>query len=323
MQKSRFLSSGARSLYSVLSAVLAVVFVLAGCGGGKEPAADGKVSVVTSFYPLYFLASEIGGEDARVVNLISSGVEPHDWSPKSKDLQRVTEADIFLYNGAGLEGWTDDFLSSLGGERPLKAEASRGVPLLDGAAEEEHGEEEQDHDHGSLKVDPHTWVSPKSMLIMAENVKNAYIQADSANKNAYESRYAELRSELEALDKEFSVALAPYQGRAIVVSHQAFAYLCRDYGLKMTSVMGLSPDAEPRAQDLMQIMKFIRENNIRAIFFEELSSNQLAGTIAKETGIETLVLNPLEGLTPEQEQAGETYISLMKRNLQNLLKALQ
>ncbi|MBW5446801.1 ABC transporter substrate-binding protein [Cohnella sp. CFH 77786] len=311
-----------------LVAVLAAALVLGGCGRSSDSLADGKVNVVTTFYPLYFLASEIGGEDAHVVNLVPAGVEPHDWTPKSQDLQLASKARLFVYNGAGLEGWTDDFLSGAGsGSQLLKVEASRGIALIEGAPEDEHDhaseEGEQAHDGHALDVDPHTWVSPKSALLMAGNIRDAYLQADPAHKDAYESRYNALKDKLNALDAEFAAGLAPYQGRDIVVSHQAFAYLCRDYGLHQTAIMGLSPEAEPRAQDMVNIIQFIKDKGIKAVFFEELVSNNLAETIAKETNAETLVLNPLEGLTPEQEKAGEDYFSLMRRNLQNLQKALQ
>jgi len=307
-------------------AVLALAWGLAGCGKGAfEQAADGRLSVVTTIYPLYFLASEIGGEDAHVVNLIPTGVEPHDWTPKSRDLQLASNAQIFLYNGAGLERWTKDFLGGLGQERPLlAAEASRGIALLEGTGEaHDHGLHEGDEDHDHLNVDPHTWVSPKSMLVMAANVRDAFVAADGANRAAYEERYEALKAKLEALDRKFAEALAPHKGREIVVSHQAFGYLARDYGLRQVAVMGLSPDAEPRARDLLEIIRFVKENQIKAIFFEELGTNDLAKILAEETGAQILVLNPAEGLTPEQEKAGDNYLTLMERNLQNLLQALQ
>ncbi|WP_123040934.1 metal ABC transporter solute-binding protein, Zn/Mn family [Cohnella candidum] len=300
----------------VLLAALAVVLSLSACGKNGNSLVKGKINVVTTFYPLYYMAHEIGGEDANVVNLVPAGVEPHDWTPKSQDLQLASQAQLFVYNGAGLEGWTEDFLGGAGsGDKLLKVEASQGVKLINGSGGET-GE-------GGLSVDPHTWVSPKSAVVMAGNIRDAFVKADAAHAAAYESRYQALKDKLDALDAEFAQGLAPYRGRDIVVSHQAFGYLCRDYGLRQTAVMGLSPEAEPRAQDMVNIIKYIKEHKIKAVFFEELVSSNLADTIASETDAQTLVLNPLEGLTNEQEKAGEDYISLMKRNLQNLQKALQ
>src|SRR5690606_10438535 len=118
-----------------------------------------------------------------------------------------------------------------------------------------------------------------------------------------------------------SLALAPK--KEIVVSHQAFGYLARDYGLTQKAIMGLSPEAEPTPKEIAEINKFVKENNVKYIFFEELVSDKLAKTLANDAKIETLELNPLEVLTDDQVKAGENYISIMEKNLQNLLKALQ
>ncbi len=350
-------------------ASVAFVAILGGCGKSDTYSQEeGKVNVVTSFYPLYFFAKEIGGEHAHVVNLIAAGVEPHEWTPKSRDLDAASKAQLFLYNGAGLEGWVDDFLNGLGsGSQVLTVEASKGIKLIRGNPESDHGHEgeegsvadhehkgeeagiaeEEDHgaedDHGTqadpgeeadrsdeaghshsdLDVDPHTWTSPRSALVMAVNIRDAFVQVDPANREAYESNYSVLESKLRELDDKFERELAGYERRDIVVSHQAFGYLCRDYDLNQIAIMGLSPEAEPRAQDLLEIAKFVKENGIPYIFFEELVSEQLADTLAREAKVDTLVLNPLEGLTSEQEKAGENYFTLMERNLENLRMALQ
>lgn len=326
--KLRFFIRSRSAAIAAVAILMAASMAMSGCGKPNGALVSDKVNVVTTFYPLYFFAEQIGGEDAHVINLVPAGVEPHDWTPKSKELKMSSEAQIFLYNGAGLEGWTDDFLQGLGaGNRLLTVEASKGIPLIDsdGASGEPHEGESADdgHDHGELHADPHTWVSPKSALMMAANIRDAYIEADPAHQKGYEARYAALANQLTALDSKFGKQLAPFQGSDIVVTHQSFGYLCRDYGLRQTAVMGLSPDAEPRAQDMVNIIRYIKDRGIRVVFFEELVSNRLAETIAAETDVETLVLNPVEGLTPEQLKSGETYFTLMERNLQNLQKALQ
>ncbi len=317
-----------------LSTLILIVLSLSGlvlstgCGNKEETQqAEGKLKVVTSFYPLYYMAKEIGGDDAFVVNLIAAGVEPHEWTPKSSDLTSVSKARVFLYNGAGLEGWVDDFLHGLGSDsQVMTIEASEGIDLIQGnpkhADEDEH-EDEDAEQHSDLGVDPHTWVSPRSAIVMAANIRDAFVQADPENKTNYETRYADLDGRLKQLDAKYAQELAAYEKRDIVVSHQAFGYLCRDYGLNQIAIMGLSPEAEPRAQDLLEISRFVKEQGIPYIFFEELVSEQLANTLADEANVDTLVLNPLEGLTPEQEQAGDDYFTLSEKNLENLRKALR
>ncbi|MFW5433068.1 metal ABC transporter substrate-binding protein [Paenibacillus apiarius] len=323
-------------------ALLACAFliVLAGCGNGAQQGiVEGKVNVVTSFYPIYYMVGEIGGEHVNAINLIPAGVEPHDWTPKSRDLQNASKSQLLLVNGAGFEGWLDDFVKGLDSGSQVKTiEVSKGVALIeaDGAHEESeehaheegHGEsheegheENHDHDHGS--TDPHTWVSPKSALVMAKNVKDALVQEDAAHQADYESNYDKLKSKLEAIDAKYEESLKNVKHRDIVVSHHAFGYLCRDYGLTQHAIMGITPDAEPRAQDLLRLSKLVQEKGLKYVFFEELVSDQLAKTLASEAKADILVLSPLEGLTKEQADAGDNYLTLMERNLQNLLLALQ
>lgn len=313
-----------------LSLVFATTLLVSACdGGGKTGLVEGKINVVTTIYPIYYFAEQIGGAQANVVNLVAAGVEPHDWTPKSRDLTDASNAQLFIYNGAGLESWLDDFIPVITSSGDVRTvEASEGIALIDGEGEEEddaheHGGEEDGHVHDHGDVDPHTWVSPRSALTMAANIKDAYIAVDPAHQADYESRYVQLNERLEQLDAKFADGLSPYAGRDIVVSHQAFGYLSRDYGLNQIAIMGLSPDAEPRAQDLLEISDYVKSHGIKTIFFEELVSDRLAKTLADEANVDTMVLNPLEGLTPEQEKAGDNYFTLMEHNLENLQKALR
>ena len=195
--KSRFRKAAAAALFVILA-----VFA-AGCGStGQGNLVEGKLNVVTSFYPLYFLAQQIGGEEAHVINMIPAGVEPHDWSPKSRDLDTASNAQLFLYNGAGLEGWVDDFLEGLPGDSKLvTVEASQGIAKLSGNPD--GGSTDGGH------VDPHTWVSPKSMLVMAATVLRNFEATDPAHKTGYEANYALLEQKLKTLDQEYSETLSP------------------------------------------------------------------------------------------------------------------
>lgn len=338
----------------LLMPALFALLVLTACGAKSSGSiVEGKVNVITTFYPIYEFTSEIGGDDINVINLLPVGVEPHDWTPRSQDIINTSKAQLFLYNGAGLEGWVPNFLKSLDSGSEVKAVAvSEGVDYImtdeddghnhggEAHAEDEHAEEEHaqgehadeahaDEEHAeevagdSLHTDPHTWVSPKSALIMAENIKNSLVEADPDHQAGYEERYSKLVERLQALDSQFETELAKLPNKEIVVSHQAFAYLARDYGLSQHAIMGLSPDAEPRGQDLVNLAALVKEEGIKYIFFEELVSDKLAKTLAAEAGVETMVLNPVEGLSEAQEKNGDNYFTLMEKNLQNLIQALQ
>jgi len=329
-----------------LTAALALATGCASQGGSEVP--EGKVSVVTSFFPLYDFAKTIGGEHVHVVNLIPTGVEPHDWTPKSQDMATISKAQVFAYQGAGFEGWTDDVLGGIDADGLVIVEASEGISLMEASAEEaEHAHEAEDadahdahaedahaedahaeeahaeegHDHGAY--DPHTWLSPRSALQMAENVLNGLKRADPAHAADFEANYETLKAELEALDVAYTEKLSAVSNKEMVVSHQAFGYLARDYGLVQMPIMGISPEGEPTAQDLKEISEFVTEHGVKYIFTEELVSDRLAKTLASDLGVQTLPLHPLEGLTEAEMQAGETYVSLMEKNLEQLVTALQ
>ncbi|MEK3878767.1 metal ABC transporter solute-binding protein, Zn/Mn family [Paenibacillus sp. FSL M7-0420] len=312
-------------------AALLLVLMLTACGPKSSGSiVEGKVNVITTFYPIYEFTAEIGGGDANVINLLPVGVEPHDWTPRSQDIIATSKAQLFLYNGAGLEGWVPNFLKSLDSDSKTKAvEVSQGVKLITTDEEDGHdhgheGEEAEADGHGdSLHTDPHTWVSPKSALVMAKNIKDSLQSVDPAHTEGYEERYQKLADRLSALDLKFTEELGKLPNKEIVVSHQAFSYLARDYGLSQHAIMGLSPDAEPRGQDLVKLAALVKAEGIRYIFFEELVSDKLAKTLASETGVSTMVLNPVEGLTEAQQKNGDNYFTLMEKNLQNLILALQ
>lgn len=275
-----------KSRISLLILALVLVFTLTACGPKSSGSiVEGKVNVVTTFYPIYEFTREIGGDDINAINLLPVGVEPHDWTPRSQDIVNTSKAQLFLYNGAGLEGWVPNFLKGLDSSSKVEAvEVSKGIDLImtdeddghdhGGSSEEDHHEDDADHNShsgDSLHTDPHTWVSPKSAIIMARNIKDSLQSVDPEHKDGYEERYNKLAERLQALDSKFEQELTKLPNHEIVVSHQAFSYLARDYGLEQHAIMGLSPDAEPRGQDLVNLAKLVKDEDIKYIFLKSLS----------------------------------------------------
>lgn len=317
----------------VLSVALAL---LAGCGSGPAPADQGqaggdanRLQVVASIFPLYDFAVKIGGEHVNVYNLVPAGVDSHDWTPKLQDMQHITGADVFLYVGAGYEGWVGAIHDVLDGEEgPLVVETSRGAAMLrlsDSGRTDDHDDEHEEsrgEDHAHHDTDPHVWLSPKQAVFLADNIKEAFIAADPGHRDDYEAGHAQLVQRLEELDRELERVAAEASKKTFIVSHESFGYLARDYGLTQVGVMGLSPDAEPTMKKLQEIRETVKQLDIKYILFEQLVSPKVAETLADSLGIGTLVLNPLEGLTEEQKRAGEDYFSIMARNLTSLAKAL-
>ncbi len=312
-----------KRLAALVCACTLSLSLLTGCGvqGDSFASDDGRLRVLTSFYPMYDFACKIGGDSIEVINMVPSGTEPHDWEPSTNDLKNLEKADVFIYNGADMEPWADDLLVSRSDALRV-VEASENIELrtTDGEHEHAHEHAEADHHHGDF--DPHVWLDPENAKIEMETIKDALSASDPANAAVFQANYEKYAAELDALDAEFREKLSSLPNRTIVVAHEAFGYLCDAYGLTQVGIEGLSPDSEPDPGRMAQVIDFVRENNISTIFFEELVSPKVAEAIASETGAQAKMLSPLEGLSDEQSAAGADYFSVMHDNLAALLEAL-
>ncbi len=292
------------------------------------PAASGsdgatsELTIVTSFYPMYDFARKVAGDRATIHNLVPPGSEPHDWEPTPSDMVLISEADILIYNGAGMELWVDDVLSATDSSKLLVVNASEKITLRPA---EHHDEEDADHegeesdDHGAY--DPHVWLNPMYAKEQMRAIYEALVKTDPANEAYYEENFNTYSAEFDLLDQEFSEALEKISQRNIVVAHEAFGYLCDQYDLTQVGIEGIAADSEPDAARMAEIIDFVQENDVRVIFFEELVSPTVAEAIAADTGVTTDVLNPIGGLTQAQLDAGEDYFSIQRQNLAALVRA--
>mgnify|MGYP000009367324 FL=1 len=368
-----------RRVALALCACLLFTTVLGGCGteASDEPVDPNKLQVMASFYTMYDFAQKIGGEHVQVTCMVPSGTEPHDWEPSTKDITRMEQSDVFIYNGAGMEHWVSDVLAGLSNKKLISVEASQGVSLLRSAEEEEshdheavHADEdeEESHDHGTAhadedghdhadeedaavsnaaayeddaadhtvvaapdghdahehgEYDPHVWLDPMNAKQEMQNICAAFSKADPEHRADYQANYEKWAKQLDELDKTYQTTLENLSERNIVVAHEAYGYLCRRYNLTQVSIEGMSPDSEPDPGRMADIIDFVRANNVRAIFFEELSGSRTAETVAAETGVKLMTLSPLEGLSDRQEETGGDYFSVMEENLQQLTEALR
>ncbi len=295
-------------------------------GASSSSTADrGALRVVATFYPMYDFARKVGGERVEVSCLVPAGTEPHDWEPSTADIVALQEADAFVYSGAGMESWVDDAVASLPEDGPTVVEASEGIALrtLDEEAEGDgENHDHEGHDHGESGVDPHVWLDPRNAKAQMANIGEALSQADPDGAGDYRANCERWARECDALDDEYRATLSGVSRRSIVVSHEAFGYLCDAYGLEQLPIEGVDADSEPDARRMAQIADFVRANDVRVIFSEELVSPKVAQAIASETGATVRTLNPIEGLTDEQLAAGEDYFSVMRANLEELKEAL-
>ena len=277
----------------IILILAAVAVACVGCGGGGDGLEEGsgEQSVVASFYPLAFAAQEVGGATVRVRNLTPPGAEPHDLEATPGDVEELRDADLVLLLGKGFQPQLED--AAGGGDRVVDVLDTPGLGL-------EHG-------------DTHVWLDPLRYAVIVERVGSALGRPEAART---------LSRRLRALDREYRAGLAECARRGIVTSHEAFTYLADRYGLRQISVTGPSPEGEPSPRDLERVVDAVRETGATTVFTEPLVSARLADTVARETGAKTAVLNPIEGLTEEEQERGEDYFSLMRANLAVLRKAL-
>jgi zinc transport system substrate-binding protein len=302
-----------RAHRGIVKAALGVALALAGCNQPSPPA--GTPLVVTSFYPLYEFTRQVAGASARVVSLVPAGAEPHDWEPSPQDLVLVREARLLIYNGAGLDPWVSRLVAEPPSSGIVIVRATEGVPLLTSTPSSRGG--------AALPApDPHVWLDPVLAQSMVETIRAALAKMDPDHANTYAENARRFVAELQTLHEKFRAGLESCARREVVASHAAFAYLAQRYGLTVVSVVGLTPESEPDPARLASIVRFARERKVKYIFFEPLVSRGLAETLARETGAETLVFNPIEGVTREEQAAGRGYIALMEENLKNLRLAL-
>lgn len=276
---------------------------------------NSKPLIVTTIYPLYDFTKQIVGDRADVVLLVPPGAEPHDWEPAPTDILTIKKATVFIYNGADMEGWVDKLDSSVLANKKV-VKASDFVNVMTAQFTEE-GEPSTD---GS--VDPHIWLDPVNAQAIVRGIANALAAADSDNAEFYTNNSNDYIAQLEELNQEYSQTLSQASSKQFVTSHAAFGYMAQRYGLQQIAIMGLSPDAEPTPARMAEIIQHVKDNHIKYIFFETLISPKLSEVIASESNAQTLVLNPIEGLSDQESASGANYISEMKMNLTNLKYAL-
>lgn len=314
------------SRWAIFLLSLSWLLLTAGCAGNTEqktsaarPDSGNKIIVYTTIFPLYDFASQIGGDRVEVTNIMPPGVEPHHWEPRPADLANMHRADVFVYCGAGLEGWVQNTLQSLPQKNLVVVDASRGINLLEAS-----GEESQGHQEAHLeRKDPHIWLDPVNAAVIVDNIMQGLCQASPQNAAYFQANARQYKAKLAELDSAFRQLARQAKIKHFVTSHAAFGYLAKRYGLIQIPLRGLSADSEPTPRTMLQIARQVKDLRIKYIFFESLISPQASLALARETGAQTLVLHPLANLSREEFAARKGYLDIMQENLRNLQIALE
>ncbi|WP_165987971.1 metal ABC transporter substrate-binding protein [Streptomyces sp. YIM 98790] len=355
---------------------------LTACGedSGSGPGDDGRLDVIASFYPMEFLAEQVGGDLVSVTTLTAPGTEPHDMELTARQTASLGEADVIVYL-EGIQPAVDEAIEQSGAAHVAEAlslagehagqeghdesheegheEAHAGEPghedeaHEDEAHEEEHGHAEDGHaeeghtedghtdeghadeghaddghtdeghaddGHDHEGGDPHIWLDPVAYSAVAEGVAEVFAEADPDHAEDYRRNAGTLTAELSALDSEYREGLADRTGDTFITTHAAFGHLAERYGLHEEAITGLDPESEPSAARMRDLHDIAERENVTTIFFETLVSDETARTLADDLGLQTAVLDPVEGIT--DDSPGADYLEVMRANLEALSKAL-
>ena len=302
-----------RKNLKIAAAVSALSLVLAGCSSSESESSG--VKVIAAFYPLEFVAKTIGGDLISVENMTPPGVEPHDLELTPQQITTLDDADLLLYV-AGFQPALEEAATQSAPANSLDVMAINGLNLL-GATEDGHNHGEEAHSDEEMLSDPHVWLDPERLIVVAKAVAAKLSEVDPDNSETYATNLTAFVEQLEGLDADFTSGLASCERRLIVTSHAAFAYMADAYNLEQEAISGLSPESEPTPKRLNEIGKEAKADGTTTIFFETLASPKVAQTLADDLNISAAVLDPIEGIGE-----GQTYFSVMESNLAALRKAL-
>ncbi|MFJ8444930.1 metal ABC transporter substrate-binding protein [[Kitasatospora] papulosa] len=311
---------------AVAGAVALGLTTLSACSSSDaaEGGSDGKLDVVASFYPMQFLAQEIGGSHVSVTTLTKPGTEPHDLELSPRQTGGLSDADYILFL-KGVQPAVDDAVEQAGVKNTVDAAKLTTLENHGSEVGHHHGHEEEGEEHGhegeeEAGLDPHIWLDPVKYAEVAEGVGKSLEKADPDHAADYRENTDALVTELNALDTAYRTGLKDTATKTFITTHSAFGYLAERYGLTQEGIAGIDPEAEPSPARIDEIHSVAEKSKATTVFFETLASDKTARTLAKDLGLRTGVLDPLEGIT--NKSAGADYIEVMKSNLTALQKAL-
>ena len=312
---------------------LALAASLTACGR-EAPPEDGRLRVVCTLFPYYDFVRQIGGDAVDVTLLVPAGRETHSFEPTPRDVIRISEADVFLYNGGESEQWVDDILDAAGADIPCvlsmmdaaelyEEEYAEGMQAAHGHDHDHDGHDEDDHDE-DIGYDEHIWTSPVTAMTLCRVIADALCEADPANAEGYRVRLDDYLTRLAALDETFRDIVAGASRRLLVFGDRfPLLYFCREYGLDYRAAFhGCSGDTEPSLATLKYLIDKVNQEDIPVVYTIELSSQKVASAIAETTGARILTFHSCQTLTRQEFDRGETYLSLMWKNVDVLKEGL-
>lgn len=304
--------------------VILILFVgLSSCSKKREEKPDQtkKLQVVTTLFPLYDFAKNIGADKAEIFLLLPPGMEAHSFEPTPGDIVRINSADIFIFTENNMEPWVANILKGMDRNKVSVCRAGKSVALIKGT---DHHHEGSDSLHGDEDSDPHIWLDFSNARKMVDNILESFIAKDPLNRDFYTINAEHFKAGLDNLDRKYRESLSHCRTRVFIHGgHSAFNYLAKRYGLEYLSAYKGSPNSEPTASQIIELSDKMKKYRLKALYYEELITPRLATVLAKETGATLLQLHGAHNITRNEMEKGVTFMEIMENNLKNLQLGLE
>ncbi len=308
-----------------LMAFLLVLVMATGCAVGED-IGDGTLNIVCTIFPQYDFARSVAGDvpGVSIKLLIGSGQESHDYDPSSKDIAAVHDCDIFVYVGGESDSWVMDMLESVDTENKTVIAMMDYADTLESEVSE--GMETEGHDHGAVdrvEYDEHVWTSPKNAAKIADAICDAMCAKLPESADSFRENLGKLNGELDLLDRDFRALASDAASPVMIVADRfPLLYFCREYGIEYYAAFsGCAASTEPSSKTVQFLIEKVKSENIPAVFKMDLSSGNVANTVAAETGARVLTFYSCHTVSTEDFDGGVTYVSLMQRNRDAIAEA--
>lgn len=322
--------------------VFMVLLVLAvgvtGCAqntAAKNAESAGKISIVTTIFPVYDFARAIAGGQAELTMLVKPAAEVHSYDPSPADIIKIQEADVFIYIGGENDAWVSTILESMDTSnkkiirlmdavKPVEEETVEGMEAEEEEVVAKTTQNKTEPAEEEIEYDEHIWTSPKNAILMVNEIAVALAEIDPQNAAVYTQNAADYTAQIQAVDDEIAGIVAAAPNKLLVFGDRfPFRYFVDEFGLDYKAAFpGCSTDTEASAGTLAYLMNTIKENNIKYVYYIELSNQNIAKAISEQTGAGLLQLHSVHNVTKDDFDAGATYVSIMQQNVENLRKGL-
>jgi len=293
----------------IIGIVIISILLVTGCTT-NTPQENNKLKVIASFYPMYDFAKNVGGDRVEVRSLIPLGVEPHEYEPAPQDIKDLSTANILVLNGVIETSWAPRLVEGINNNNLIIIDTSKDIQLISSQDADEPGN------------DPHIWLDPLLAKKQVIAIRDSFIRADPAGKEYYTKNADQFIQKLDSLDTDFRSTFATCQKKDVLITHATLAYFCKEYGCNQVPVEGVNAEGDPSPAVLAEIIIQAKEKNITTVFVENLMNPKSAKTLAEEIHGKVLVFNSIHGLTEDEQNSGENYLSQMRENIATIKTGL-